>query len=110
MKNAREVIKGSKFDEEFIYFQEQDKKKLEALKAKAAKNMSAAYQEAHRNHCFRCGTPSLIEMNYAGIRIDMCINESCGAVHLDPGEMEKILEGERGLYSKIKRSLVAAMK
>jgi len=26
MKNAREVIHGSKFDEEFIYFQEQDKK------------------------------------------------------------------------------------
>ena len=49
-------------------------------------------------------------MDYADIRIDMCINESCGAVHLDPGEMEKILEGERGLYSKIKRSLVAAMK
>lgn len=38
------------------------------------------------------------------------INDGCGAVHLDPGEIEKILKGERGLFGKVKHSLSSILK
>ena len=110
MTIKRTVVKAEELSAEDLYFQEQDKKKIEKLKAKSNRDANDAYRDAHRNHCFRCGTPSLVEVNYGGIHIDLCVNDDCGAVHLDPGEMEKILEGEKGLFSKIKTSISSAFK
>ena len=110
MTNERLVIRAKMLPDEDLYFQEQDKKKVEELRAKAEKDADEAYLSAHRNHCFRCGTPSLVEVDYNEIKIDMCVKEGCGAVHLDPGELEKILEGERGLFAKVKQSLSAAFR
>jgi Zn-finger nucleic acid-binding protein len=44
------------------------------------------------------------------IKIDICVNEECGAVHLDPGEMEKILEGEKGIFNTVKSSIFSVFK
>lgn len=107
MPDERIIIKIS--DEE-LYIREQEKKKIEKLRADGAKEADEAYGNAHKNHCFRCGTPSLVEIDHNNVKIDICVNEGCGAVHLDPGEMEKILEGERGVFGKVKNSVFSVFK
>lgn len=110
MTNERIIIRAREISDEDIYFQEQDRKKVEELRARAAKGADEVYRQAHRNHCFRCGTPSLVEVGHRGIKIDLCVNDQCGAVHLDPGEIEKIIEGEKGLFKKVQRSLFDIFK
>ena len=95
---------------EDLHFQEQDRKKIEKLRAEAKKEATEAYSIAHRNHCFRCGTHSLVEVQQGKIHIDICINKDCGAVHLDPGELEKLLEGESAVFGKIKNSIFSVFK
>ena len=107
MKTDRFVIKPS---EEDLYFQEQDRILVEKLRTQAAKEADEAYCHAHRNHCFRCGTRSLIEVDHRNIKIDMCVNTGCGAVHLDPGEMEKIIQGEGSVFSKVRNSVFSVFK
>lgn len=107
MKNDRIVINVS---EEELHFREQEKKKIEKLRAMAAKEANESYRNAHKNHCFRCGTHSLVEVDHKRIKIDICVNEGCGAVHLDPGEMEKILEGDKGVFGKVKSSVFSVFK
>ncbi|MCP4372173.1 MAG: zf-TFIIB domain-containing protein [Deltaproteobacteria bacterium] len=107
MKNERVIINVS--DEE-LHFREEERKQIEKLRTKAAKESDEAYSEAHKNHCFRCGTHSLVEVAHNNVNIDICVNEGCGAVHLDPGEMEKILEGEKGVFNKVKVSIFTVFK
>ena len=107
MEKTRIVIKAS---DEDIHFQEQDRLLIEKRRAAAAKEANEAYSSAHKNHCFRCGTHSLIEVDHKNVKIDMCVNEGCGAVHLDPGEMEKILEGEMGVFGKVKYTVFSVFK
>jgi hypothetical protein len=107
MKNDRVIIKASS---EELHFREEERKQIEKLRAMATKEADEAYSKAHKNHCFRCGTHSLVEVEYKNVKIDMCVNDGCGAVHLDPGEMEKILEGERGVFSKVKISIFGVVK
>ena len=107
MKNERVVINVR---DEDLPFREEEKKQIEKLRAKAVQEKNEAYSEAHKNHCFRCGTHSLVEVDYKNVNIDICVNEGCGAVHLDPGEMEKILEGEKGVFSKVKISVFSVFK
>ena len=107
MEKTRIVIKAS---DEDIHFQEQDRLLVEKRRAEAAKEANDAYINAHKNHCFRCGTHSLIEVDHKNVKIDMCVNEGCGAVHLDPGEMEKILEGKKGVFGNVKKSVFAVFK
>jgi len=107
MPGERIVIK---FSEEELYIREQERKKIEKLRTDAAKEANEAYSNAHKNHCFRCGTHSLVEVDHKNVKIDICVNEGCGAVHLDPGEMEKILEGERGVFGKVKTSVFSVFK
>ncbi len=107
MPDERFVINAS---EEDIYFREQDRKKIEKLRNTAAKEANEAYSSTHKNHCFRCGTHSLVEVDHKNIKIDICVNEECGAVHLDPGELEKILGGERGVFDKVKNSVFSVFK
>ena len=110
MTNERIVIWTREISDEDFYFQEQDRKKVKELRASAAEGADEVYRQAHRNHCFRCGTPSLVEVDHRGTKIDLCVNDQCGAIHLDPGEIEKILEGEKGHFKKLKRSLFGVFK
>ena len=107
MANDRIVIKTS---EEDLYLREHEREKIKKLRVAAAKEGNEAYPNAHRNHCFRCGTHSLVEVDHKNVKIDICVNKGCGAVHLDPGEMEKILEGERGIFGKVKNSVFSVFK
>ena len=107
MKNDRVIIKASS---EELHFREEERKQIEKLRAKAAKEADEAYSEGHKNHCFRCGTNSLVEVVHNNVNIDICVNEGCGAVHLDPGEMEKILEGEKGVFQKVRISVFSVFK
>ena len=107
MINDRVIIKAS---DEDIHFREEERKQIEKLRAMAAKEADEAYRKAHKNHCFRCGTHSLVEVEHKNVNIDICVNKGCGAVHLDPGEMEKILEGEKGVFSAVKRSIFSVFK
>jgi hypothetical protein len=50
MTNDRIVIKAS---EEDLHFREQERKKIEKLRAAAAKKANEVYNSAHKNHCFR---------------------------------------------------------
>jgi hypothetical protein len=107
MKDDRIVIKTR---DEDLHFREQDRLLVEKRRAAAAKEANEAYSSAHKNHCFRCGTHSLVEVDHKSIKIDICVNEGCGAVHLDPGEMEKLLEGERGVFGKVRNSVFSVFK
>jgi hypothetical protein len=107
MESDRLIIKVSNED---LHFREEERKQIEKLRAMAAKEADETYSKAHKNHCFRCGTHSLVEVEHKNVKIDMCVNDGCGAVHLDPGEMEKILEGERGVFSKVKISIFGVIK
>ena len=82
---------------EDAYFAEQDKKKIEKLRTDSGKDADEKYREAHRYHCFRCGTQSLAEFDEGNVKVDICINKDCGALHLDPGELEEILKNQQSI-------------
>lgn len=88
-----ELMKGS----EQAYFAEQDQKKLRKLRKKAAKEATKKYSEEHKYHCFRCGTQSLAEIDEGNVKIDICVNKDCGAIHLDPGELKEIIKDRKAL-------------
>ncbi|MBW1788721.1 MAG: zf-TFIIB domain-containing protein [Deltaproteobacteria bacterium] len=89
-------IKGEMGDEE-LYFKEQEQKLIKDLREKSAKEADEKYCEAHKDHCFRCGTRSLVEVDRGDVKIDICVNEDCGAVHLDPGELEATIEDRKSI-------------
>jgi Zn-finger nucleic acid-binding protein len=51
----------------------------------------------------------LVEIDRGDIKIDICVNEDCGAVHLDPGELEQILKDKKAVFA-IRKSLFAVFK
>jgi hypothetical protein len=81
-------------DREESYFQKQQQELLKKLREKASADADAQYMEEHKEHCFRCGTASLVEVEKGDVTIDICINKDCGAVHLDPGELDQILKDQ----------------
>lgn len=100
-------------DSEDVFFKENDRKLIQALREKAAKESDAKYREDHKGHCFRCGTKSLAEIKRGNVTIDVCINQGCGAVHLDPGELEACeveLKKQDGGLSKITGALGSLFK
>lgn len=84
---------------EDAYFQKKEVEKIRELREKAKKEKTELYCDEHRNHCFRCGTGSLVEVQKGNVAIDICVNEGCGAVHLDPGELETILQDSSQITS-----------
>ena len=74
-----------------------------------SKESNEKYCEDHKYHCFRCGTKSLVEVDRGDVKIDICANEKCGAVHLDPGELEDILKDEKSILT-IRKTLFAVFK
>jgi hypothetical protein len=91
-------IKGEVGDEE-IYFKEQEQNQIKKLREKCTQEANVKYCEEHKNHCFRCGTKSLVEVDRGDVRIDICVNEGCGAVHLDPGELEAITKDQKSIIT-----------
>ena len=98
-------IQTQKGSEE-AYFIEQDQKMLKDLRERTSREANEKYCEEHKNHCFRCGTKSLVEVDRGDVKVDICVNENCGAIHLDPGELEQILK-DRGAISLIRKSVFA---
>ncbi len=85
--------------QEDSYFAEQDAKRLNKLRQQIADKATKKYSKEHKYHCFRCGTQSLAEVEEGGVKIDVCVNENCGALHLDPGELEAIIKNQKALAS-----------
>lgn len=94
---------------EEVYFNQEDQDKIRALREKAAKEKQDQYRDDHKSHCFRCGSKSLVEIQKGNVTIDICVNEGCGAVHLDPGELEALLE-DPNLIKKAKNSIFNIFK
>ena len=94
---------------EEIYFQQQQAEQIKALREKNANETVHKYNEEHKYHCFRCGTNSLVEVQKGKCIIDICVNEGCGAVHLDPGELETVLK-DKNLIRDVKNSIFNIFK
>ena len=94
---------------EQAYFEEKDKRKLRKLREKAAEETNKKYAEEHKYHCFRCGTKSLAEIDEGKVKIDICVNENCGAIHLDPGELKELIK-DQGALSSAKRAFLSVFK
>jgi len=92
------LLQPKKGSEE-AYFAERDKKLVKELRDRAAQETSEKQKEEHKYHCFRCGTPSLVEVDEGNVKVDICINEGCGALHLDPGELKEIIKNQQSLPS-----------
>ena len=110
MAEDRVVVKiKSEMGSDDAYFKEQDQELIKKLRASAVEEATAKYCDEHKNHCFRCGTKSIVEVDRGDIKIDICVNKNCGAVHLDPGELEQILKDEKAI-AIIRKSLFAVFK
>jgi len=94
---------------EEAFFAEQDQRKLRELREKAAGESTKKYCEEHKYHCFRCGSQSLAEIDEGNVKIDICVNENCGAIHLDPGELKEIIKDQRAL-SAAKNAFLSVFK
>ena len=110
MADKRVFVKlQSKKGSEESFFAEQDGIKLRELRKKAAEESNKKYAEEHKYHCFRCGTQSLAEIDKGNVKIDVCVNENCGAVHLDPGELMEIIQ-DQGALSAAKNAFLSVFK
>ena len=90
---------------EQAFFAKKDQQKLKNLRKKAAEETTKEYSEKHKYHCFRCGTQSLAEIDEGNVKVDVCVNENCGAVHLDPGELSEIIKDKKALAAAKKAFL-----
>lgn len=97
----------SKHDEgvdlEEKFFHDDDEKKIQAIKQKLAGEKAAkaaAERKAlHHLHCGKCGSQMDTQI-FKGIEIEVC--PSCGAVLLDPGELEQLVgDDESGVVQTI---------
>jgi hypothetical protein len=102
----RVVVKSAGLDSEDIYFKEQEQKRIKELRERTGKQADRQYAEDHKYHCFRCGTPSLVEVQYGDVTVDVCVNKTCGAVHLDPGEMEAMSTKSAGAINKVRKAVL----
>ncbi len=91
LKRVSVKIRPKKGSEE-AFFAARDQRKLKELREKAAEEATKKYCEEHKYHCFRCGTQSLAEIDEGDVKIEICVNENCGAIHLDPGELKEIIK------------------
>jgi len=94
---------------EAAYFSDRDQDMLRKLREKATQEANQKYSEEHKYHCFRCGTKSLAEIDEGNVKIDICVNENCGALHLDPGELKSIVKDQKAL-SAAKNAFLSVFK
>ena len=94
---------------EEAFFAERDAQKLKQLREQALEESSKKYREAHKYHCFRCGTQSLAEIDEGNVKVDVCVNENCGAIHLDPGELSEIIK-DKNAIAAAKKAFLSVFK
>ena len=110
MSAKRVTVKfQTKKGSEAAFFAEQDQVKLRELRKRATEEATKKYREEHKYHCFRCGTQSLAEIDEGKVKIDICVNEHCGAIHLDPGELKEIVK-DQGALSAAKNAFLSVFK
>ena len=100
---------SKKGESEQAFFAKSDEVKLRELRKKAAEETNKKYAAEHKYHCFRCGTPSLAEIDEGKVKIDICVNENCGAIHLDPGELKELIK-DQGALSAAKKAFLSVFK
>jgi PP-loop superfamily ATP-utilizing enzyme len=98
-----------KVDKEESFFAQQAQQQIKTLREKAAQENSQRYQDEHKYHCFRCGTKSLVEIQKGKVSIDLCVNEKCGALHLDAGELDALFD-DQGFVKKARKSIFDIFK
>lgn len=91
------------------FFAKSDEIKLKKLRKQAAEKSNKKYAKEHKYHCFRCGTQSLAEIDEGKVKIDICVNKNCGAIHLDPGELKEIIKDQRAL-KVAKKAFISVFK
>jgi len=106
MGDLVKVCIQAEMGDEDIFFKEEDAKLIRKLRDKNKEESDQEYRDDHSYHCFRCGTKSLVEVDRGDIKIDLCANENCGAVHLDPGELDDILKDEKAIQG-IRKSFLS---
>ena len=78
------------------YFARVEAQKTQKLAKELAKGEAAsaatALKELHWLHCGKCGT-RMETTNFKGVEIEVC--PSCGAVLLDPGELQQLAGEDR---------------
>ena len=106
MADKRVVVQ---IDGEDVYFKKKEEDQIKALREQVASESDRKYREAHKGHCFRCGTKSLVEVHQRNVLVDICITKGCGAVQLDPGELEAMLK-QRTPLKDISKALFKIFK
>jgi len=91
------------------FFAQHAQEQIKELRKKAAQEGDRKYREEHQYHCFRCGTESLVEIQKGKVSVDICVNEECGALHLDAGELDALLE-DREFVKKARKSIFDIFK
>jgi hypothetical protein len=109
MSDPVKVCIQAELIQEQVYFKEEDAKLIRELRDRNKKNADDEYRQDHSYHCFRCGTKTLVEVDRGDIKVDICANEDCGAVHLDPGELENLLKDEQAIQG-IRKSFMSIFK
>ena len=94
---------------EKAFFAKSDEIKLRQFREMAAIEANKKYAEEHKYHCFRCGTQSLAEIVKGKVKIDICVNENCGAIHLDHGELEELIK-DQSMLSATKKAFLSVFK
>ena len=98
-----------KMNKEDHFFAQQAQQQIKALREKAAQDDNQSYRDEHNYHCFRCGTKSLVEVQKGNVSVDICVNEKCGALHLDAGELDALFE-DQAFVKKARKSIFDIFK
>lgn len=94
---------------EDAFFAQQEQELIKTLREKAAHDSNRKYREDHQYHCFRCGTQSLVEVQKGKVSVDICVNDNCGALHLDAGELDTLLD-DRDFVKTARKSIFDIFK
>lgn len=71
------------------------KRRLDGVQSQAA---DEALRELHHFKCGKCGHDMKTEL-FRGFEIEICSN--CGAVLLDPGELEQLAGSDEGFFKEL---------
>ncbi len=96
-------------NKEDVFFAQQAQEQVKALREKTAQEINQQYRDEHKYHCFRCGTKSLVEIQKGAVSVDICVNEKCGALHLDAGELDALFE-DQAFVKKARKSIFDIFK
>lgn len=104
------ILHGEGATSEDEYFHKINQKAIEekrkALDTKRAEEMKKQKKNTHWMKCPKCGH-DLQEIDLKGIKVDQCLEEDCGGVYFDKGELELLLEIEgsssEGLLGKVRK-------